>query len=311
MRYIIPDDIKQWLKNYGFDFVNDLDDVQIENFIEMAENFVDSYTNRTFSLQKVNELQNGTGSYSLIVNKPPILKIEKIVCRYYPLTVVRTFKDGDGYIIVNRKLGKISIRPTFALIGAFPPDYAQYYAFIFPKGDSNINIEYYSGNYFVGDNQSFDKIGEYGFSDIMSMSDEGEYISFNLPWSIGKHKWIMYKGGSILDLIDDTDNWELVSSIKVRCLKENFDNTQWYRLVYIPSQVERATILISSSYILSHFGGRPDGQGGAGVQSLSVSGFSESYGDKGKYSGQINLWMGEAKLILDKYKKSLQMSLGR
>jgi hypothetical protein len=310
MRYLNSDGVKKFLTKYSLDFTTEYTNDIVENYIEIAENWIDSFCNRTFSLRKYNEVQNGNGSFSLIVKHYPILTVDKIVVRYYPLSVVRTFTDGDGFIIIDRSIGKISIRPSFALVGAFPPDYAQYYAYIFPRGESNVNIQYWAGFYMVGDNKTFDELGEKGFYDVMFKSEDETKVYFDTPYSIGSFGWKMFKGSTPKDLIDDTSNWTLINSTKVSIIKTNFDNNMFYRLVYIPAQIEKAGIMLSAAKLLSAVGGRDDSVGGAGVQSLSVSGFSESYGDMGKWGAQIKQWEKMAEDMLSKYRIG-GLSLGR
>jgi len=166
---------------------------------------------------------------------------------------------------------------------------------VFPRGDSNVQVNYFSACCFVGDNTSMDNIFKYGYYDIMNKSEltieSVDYVDFYIPFCVGDYNWKMTRSdGVIYEWNDDTSKWTKIDDKKYRIKKTDFSNLSLYRLIYIPKEIEMATTLLSSCNMLQSIGGRDDDKGGGGLISTSVGGFSESYGDAGKYGAQIKQW---------------------
>jgi len=302
MRYTDPAGLKAVLRQYGYDYTTDYADVNLEEFIISAEAAIDEYCNRTFGYRKINEMMNGRDNATLMLNHHPVLMLEKLVVRYYPLTIVRTFIDGDGYIILDRSIGKCGIRPSYGAVQSFPTS-PNRYSYLFGKGVLNINAQYHVGHHMVGDNIGMDAIGSYQYNDVMSVSTDATYAYFTLPFAIGRVGYKVFKGTSVTTLTDDTSAWTFLDGTvskftssygQIRCAIANYNVSQIYRLVYIPAVVYRAAGMLAASEMLLSLQGRDDTVGSGGVASTGVAGFNESYGKDGRNSPQISGWRDKA-----------------
>jgi len=312
-RYCTETQIRDWLKGFSLPATDYTKEI-IEQYISDGEADCDQVVGRSFDFRRVIEMMNGNAYYSLMTRHRPIVILNSLVVRYYPLTVVREFKDDDQFLLINRKLGKISIRPTFALVGAFPPNFAQYYAYIFPRGENNITLDAWIGEYFIGDNFNLNKIQELGFFDVMVKSSDGSNTFFDLPRAISKPGVTdplittlagvkMLKGSNFTSFVDDSANWTVKTATRVSITNANFNPTSIYRLTYIPVSVSMAAIKLSAGYLLSSKGARDDFEGSGGASSRSVSGFSESYKEGFMYGSLVENWRKEAMRELERWKK--------
>jgi len=317
-RYCTVQNVKDWIVGYDIPALEYIDEV-LEQYINDAENDVDSFTQTQFNWRHYLQIQNGNGSYSVLIKDSPLFSLQSLTVKYYPLSVVRTFSDDDGYLVMNRRIGKISIRPTFALVGAFPPDYAQYYAYIFPRGENNLTIDAYVGHSFAGDNFSAQRLQESGFSDLMMVSTDAQYVYFNFPKAVMSTRDMpkaivdnvagakMFKSSQVKvvdgDFIDDSANWDILSPTRVRAQIASYDPAKLYRFVYIPTSVGMASVKLAIAYLLTMKGGRDDFLGSGGASNRNVSGFSESYKEGFMYGSIAVSLREEAFRELERWRK--------
>lgn len=283
MKYTSASNVQSWLKNYKIDFATEYNLIDI--FVQQAENEIEAYCNNVFNLRTLNEVISGSGKPILIAKRTPIFSIDRLAMRYGNQTI-KLFTDGDGQIMTDRKVGKITITEFAQISGAIYKD-------IFAVGQQNVLLTYTTAYCFIGDNIGLDIIGRYGFNDVMRISQDATHFTFELPFKIGSVNFRMTRSGTadLSSYIDNTASWTLVGSRdRIRILIADYDSTAVYRLVYIPEAVETSATLLASANLLSSIAGRNDSRGGGGNASISVGGFSESYGGEGKYGAQIKLW---------------------
>lgn len=282
MKYTNASNVQSWLRKYKIDFATEYNPIDI--FAQQAETEIEAYCNNIFNLRTLNEIMSGSGKPVLIAKRSPIFSIDRLAIRCGNQTI-KLFTDGDGQMIADRQVGKITITEFAQISGAIYKD-------IFASGQQNVLLTYTTAYCFIGDNIGLDLIGRYGFNDVMRGSQDTTHFTFELPFKIGSVNFRMTRSGqaNLSSYIDNTARWELIDRDKIRILITDFDSTAVYRLVYIPEAVETAATLLASANLLSSIAGRNDCKGGGGNASISVGGFSESYGGDGKYGAQIKQW---------------------
>jgi hypothetical protein len=295
MPYTNSDNIKAWLKGYTIDFTTVYADLSI--FIQAAEAEVNGICSRKFGLTRYTELVSGLSDNVLMTMRSPVVGIDRLAVMYGNI-ITRVMNDGTNEIAVDRKIGRITLTALQELVGGYV------IADNFPRGEQNIQIVYQTGEAMVGDNVGFAEVARLGFNNVMSGAVSGSNFVFTLPFAIGKVGWKVLKSSNYFaDYTDNTASWTLsAAKDSISILNSNYESAKYYRLVYIPTEVESAATILAAGKLLQSIGGKDTCEGGGGVQSISVGGFSESYGDGGKWGGQIKQWNVIAMQMLKSFK---------
>lgn len=308
-RYVSVDQIKDFL--VGSDILTkglEYTDMMIENAIANAEDEIDMMGgNQAFQFRRFVDVLDGRGRWSIVCKNTPILSLQAATIVYLPYATQATLKDGDGNILIDRKIGKISIAPTARILTQSPTQ-------IFAEGSNNITVDGYAGWCFAGNNFDAIQLRSLGFYDWMLVSTDSNYAYFSLPRSIGVPKSLptdlnslasikMFKGQSPIVMTDDSANWSPVNSRQVKCPIASYDSSQLYRLAYVPHGIVSSAIKLTVCNLLAQKGNRDDFLGSGGAANRNVSGFSESYEGGTMYGGLIKQYRAEVKDIMKMFRK--------
>lgn len=319
-RYLTPANLRDFLTGYEVTPIN-YSDALLQTYISAAEGQVDAYCQLRFHLHSLHEVHNGNGSWTIMTREYPLFLVDKITVRYYPLTVIREFTETDIFLLMQKWVGKISIRPSFSLLGAFPPDYAHYYAFIFPRGENNIQVQIRVGYCQVGDNIGLQRVSDTGYNEVGIVETVGGTTFFRCSEGIGgvsaatiggpltglaQTKMFKTDAGQAINIFtDDSASWTVVDNQTLSIPAASFTAAAMYRLIYIPEGVYGAAMRWAATQLLRSKGGRDDSLGSGGTQSVSIGQFNEDYGEAGRYGPQFKAWSEEAKQMLQGYRKGM------
>jgi hypothetical protein len=293
--YTSKTNVTAWLKGYAIGFGSGEDYNEIDYFIDAAEQDVDAMAGRGFGLERVNQILSGRALPNILLTQTPVIAVDKIEVRVGNL-IARAYTDNANDLVINRKSGKVSITPLAQFTGAV-------YENVFSSGDQNVFASYWRSEHYVGDNIDVRNLAAAGFAAIMTMGTTGSNTTFTLPRVIGNVGWKMLKASAIgAAWTDDTANWTL-SGRTFTILTANFAATSVYRLSYIPKAIETAATMLAAGNILMSLAGKDDCKGGAGAQGVSVSGFSENYGQDGKWGAQIGQWRDIARREIERFRQ--------
>lgn len=126
----IQSDINRVRQEAGNPSFADISDLQIENFLDDAEDYVEKYTGKEFTVVEVTELYDGNGTDTLILDHFPVISLTS-------LKIEGVEQTEDQYFLY-KNIGKIVLKNAI-LTGKGVTK-------VFPVGHQNVSVSYSYGD---------------------------------------------------------------------------------------------------------------------------------------------------------------------
>lgn len=280
----------------------------LEDYLLEGEEWVDMFTQRTFTpLHSRVEVISGQGAVALVLEDAPLFDVTRIDVRYDPLSITHVFEPTG--LRLQRQTGMVSIKPSFALQGAWPLGLANQYQYIFPRGFNNIVATYRTGHAVVGSNIAAATIAEAGWYDVATITTDASYAYFTTPRPFSgayPNATLATYGHNFMlkDGVDNSSTWTILNSRRLRCAIGSYSASAFYTFAYVPAAIGQAAVDIALAHTLARKGEKDYNGSSGGAVKITVPGFSEEF-DGMQYSGAIRERMNHATELLRGYKKFL------
>lgn len=312
-RYAHLDDLKDVLKGISLDawsvgaLGNDTTerDRLLEGFLEQADTWVDGATQRVFTpLMQRMDILSGTGGTALSLPGSPVVDVQSVQIITGPYSPAIAVPPQS--LRLDRAIGRLTILPGLQVMApmvgsAFP-------SWTFPKGISNVLVQYRTGYAIVGGNVSSTALLADPWPQIAAVTTDASYAYFTLPSDFGLYKsgvTIASRGaGAMLrDGSDDSVNWSMVSPRQLRCPIASYSSAANYVFVHLPAAISQAVVAKATADVLRDKGAK-DGAGGGGATRIQAGPFSQDFGEMA-YAGQIKALDADAARLVSPYRRAL------
>lgn len=109
---------------------SDISDTQIGNFLDDAENYVETYTGKEFSVTEVTELYDGNGKDTLILNYDPVIALSSLK--------IDGIEQNSSQYFLYKDVGKIVLNNAAITDSGITN--------VFPVDRQNVSVSYTYGD---------------------------------------------------------------------------------------------------------------------------------------------------------------------